>query len=101
LRKLTIPIRNSKPFQFAKVLPGRLAREIGIRRGEQLRFRYWPMTPNLDEYLTADSDAFSSMDPQAAAAFFVSRGYTDVDRTGPLARLLYGYDPVRITKPQG
>jgi hypothetical protein len=60
---------------------------------------YWRLDPNLEEYLTSDSDAFNSLDPQAVAAYFVSRGYRDQRRPSGRQRLLYGYEPVVVQKP--
>ncbi len=99
VRKGTIPVRDTAPWWFAKLLPGRIGRELAIRAGRQLDFRYRRLSPNLDEYLTSDSDAFTSMDPHAVASYFISRGYRDLRRPRPVRRLLYGYEAVVIRKP--
>lgn len=98
IRKATIAIRDRRPYQFLRVLPGRLAREAELAAGRRVGFRYWSLEPNLDVFVTSDSDAFSSMDPHAAAAFFISRGYRDLRRGSPRGRLLYGYEPVVVQK---
>lgn len=102
IEKLTIPVRDSRPFWAAKVLPSRLGREAALRRqGRELPFTYRRLKPNLDEHLTSDSDAFSSMDPHALAAYFISRGYEDLRRPTAWRRLMYGYEPVVVRKPSG
>jgi SAM-dependent methyltransferase len=102
VRKLTVPVRNSKPYRFLRILPGRLEREWRLRRGaESLPFTYRRLKPNLERYLASDSDAFSSMDPQAMSAYFLSRGYTDARRPGTMARVVYMYEPVEVRKPPG
>jgi SAM-dependent methyltransferase len=98
LRKLTIPVRNAKPFVFGKILPGRIARERRLARGHRLPLAYRPLVPNLDEFLAPDSDAFSSIDPQAMSAYFLSRGYEDLRRAGAISRILYMYEPVHVRK---
>lgn len=100
LRKMTIPLRNSRGWWFAKVLPGRAARELRLRAGRQrLRFTYRRLDPNLDVFLASDSDAFSSMDAHAASAYFLSRGYTDLVRPNTFRRLFYGNEAVVVRKP--
>ena len=74
LRKASIPLRNGKPYQFARVLPGRLRREILLRSGRRVPFDYRRLTPNPSEYVTTDSDAFASLDPQAVASHFCVSG---------------------------
>jgi SAM-dependent methyltransferase len=99
LRKAVIPLRNGKPYQFARVLPGRLRRELALRLGRRVPFQYRRLTPNLSEYVTTDSDAFASLDPQAVASYFVSLGYADRRRPRGIARILYGFEPVLVDKP--
>ena len=97
LEKLSIPLRDSRPYRFAAVLPGRLRRELtGYSRPLGLDLRR--LEPNHDEFLVSDSDAFTSLDPQAVAGFFISRGYSDLRRPTAARRLLYGYEPVVVAK---
>lgn len=99
LRKVSIPARELKAYRFARILPGRVRRERALRRGARsLPFEYRALEPNLEEFLASDSDAFSSMDPQAASAFFLSRGYRDETRPTPLRRLLYAHEPMVVVK---
>lgn len=98
-RKVSIPLRDSRPWWLAKVLPGRIRREIALRSGKSaLDLDYWRLTPNFDRHVVSDSDAYSSMDPQAVAAFFLSRGYRDLRRPAALRRLLYGHEPVIVAR---
>lgn len=101
LKRLTLPIRDSRPYWFVKVLPRRIRREAALSRGrERMPFERRVLSPNLETYLISDSDAFSSMDPQAVSAFFLSRGYQDLRRSSSRSRLLYGYEPVMVMKPR-
>src|SRR5262249_43545287 len=100
LRKGTIPIRRMPAYRFAAVLPSRIRREFALRRGQPLPFSYRPLSPNLERYLTSDSDAFTSMDPHAAAAFFVSRGYAVRCAGNVFERLLLRYVPLDVQKPR-
>lgn len=99
LRKLTIPLRDSRGWWLAKLLPGRVARELALRSGRKsLRFSYRRLDPNLESFVASDSDAFGSMDAHTASAYFLSRGYTDMHRPTALRRLLYGNEPVVVRK---
>jgi len=100
LEKLTILVRDRRPYRFLRVLPGRLSRELALRRSASVPLQYRRLSPNLHEYLDSDSDAYTSLDPQAMAAFFVARGYRDVRRGTGIQRLLYAYDPVVVEKPR-
>jgi ubiquinone/menaquinone biosynthesis C-methylase UbiE len=99
LEKLTILVRDRRPYRFLRVLPGRLRRELELRRGAAIALRYRRLRPNLDEYVDSDSDAYTSLDPQAVAAFFLARGYRDLRRPTWQQRLLYAYEPVVVEKP--
>ncbi len=98
VRKASIFLRDRRPYRFLRVLPGRLRREQMLRQDHTVPFQYRRLQPNLDAYLTSDSDAFSSMDPQAVSAYFLSRGYEELERPSVIGRLMYAYDPVVITK---
>lgn len=100
LVKLTIPVRNSRGWWLAKVLPARVRRELALRVGRRrLAFPSFKLEPNLETFVASDSDAFTSMDAHAAATFFISRGYSDLVRPTALRRLLYGNEPVLVRKP--
>jgi len=98
VRKLSILARDRRPYQFLKVAPSRLAREGALLFGRRTPFRRRQLRPNLTEYITSDSDAFSSLDPHSAACFFVTRGYRDERRPSVLARIAYGYEPVVVQR---
>lgn len=98
--RLTIPLRNTRAWRLARILPGRVLREAGLRRGARdLPLAYGRRQPNFDVYLGPDSDACNALDPEAVSSWFVSRGYEDLRREGLAARLLYGYEPVHVRKP--
>jgi SAM-dependent methyltransferase len=100
LTKLTIPIRNGSLWWFAKLLPSRLRREYElVQTRRPVGFEYRRLEPNLHEHLVSDSDAFTSMDAHAAAAYFISRGYRDLRRGSPISRLQYRAEPVCVLKP--
>jgi SAM-dependent methyltransferase len=99
LEKASILIRDRNAYRFLRVLPGRLRRELAIARRRQVVVERRRLQPNLDTYLCPDSDAFSSLDPQALASFFVSRGYADERRPNALARIFYAFEPVIVAKP--
>ncbi len=99
MRALNRRLRDRREYQFLARFPGRLSTEIELLRGRPIAFRYRRLEPNLAQYVTSDSDAFSSMDPHAASAYFVSRGYSDLARETPIRRLLYRYEPVTVRKP--
>jgi SAM-dependent methyltransferase len=99
VEKLTILVRDRRPYRFMRVLPGRLRRELALRRGAPVAMQYRRLNPNLERYVDSDSDAYTSLDPQAMAAFFIARGYRDLRRPGWRRRLLYAYEPVVVEKP--
>ena len=96
--KATIVVRDRRPYQALRVLPRRLLHAVSVRGGHPIRLPYRRLKPNLHDYLTSDSDAFSSLDPEAVSAFLRSRGYTDLRRVGRWRQLSYGYEPVVMAK---
>jgi SAM-dependent methyltransferase len=99
LEKLTILVRDRRPYRFLRVLPGRLRRELALRRGTPVAMEYRRLSPNLERYVDSDSDAYTSLDPHAMASFFLARGYRDLRRDHWRRRLLYAYEPVIVEKP--
>jgi len=99
LRKLSIPVRNSRLMQFAGVFPRRALAESRVARGQHIGLSFQRLHPNLEAYVTTDSDAFVSLDPHAVASYFRSRGYTIVGYETALSRVFYRYEPVVIRKP--
>jgi ubiquinone/menaquinone biosynthesis C-methylase UbiE len=99
LRKAAIPLRRRPAYRFAAVLPSRLLREAKLARGRALPFAYRRLSPTFERYLTSDSDAFTSMDPHACAAFFASRGYDVRGAATVRERVFLRYVPVEVRKP--
>lgn len=101
LRKATIPLRDSRGWWLIKLLPARIHREVAVHTGKQpLSFSYRKLEPNLTNFVVSDSDAFCSLDPQAASSFFISRGYADLGRPSGMSRLFYGSEAVVVRKPR-
>jgi SAM-dependent methyltransferase len=98
IRKASIPLRDGKVYQFARVVSGRVRREAALALGRRIGLSYTRLDPNLSEHVTSDSDAFVSLDPQAVSAYFLSRGYGDLARSTAPKRLLYGYEPVIVKR---
>jgi len=73
LVKLSIPIRSSKPFVFAGLLPVRFVRKYFSGSGPT-RLRYTRLKPNYEKYWAPDSDAVNSIDFHELILWFQSRG---------------------------
>lgn len=98
IQKFLILIRDHIIYQGLVTIPKRAIREIEYSIFRQpLAFRYQKLKPNLEEYLCADSDAFSSMDPHMAILYYYSRGYS-VFCSNVLSRIFYTHKPVMIRK---
>jgi SAM-dependent methyltransferase len=98
IRKALIPLRNSLWWRGAFELPRRLSRELRAKfRVPDLE--YDRLKPNLDEFLGTDSDAFTSLDPQAAILYFATRGWEVLSHPTTRARLLARHEPVVVRKP--
>jgi SAM-dependent methyltransferase len=100
MRKALIPLRNAILWRALFELPRRLSRELRARRGP-LPFEYDDLEPNLTAYVGTDCDAFTSMDPQAAALYFSTRGWEVLSHRGMWDRLRARSEPVVVRKPQG
>lgn len=99
LVKTMIPIRNSLVWRGLAALPRRALGEMRCRLSlRPVPFRYRRLTPNLEEYLTSDSDAFTSMDPHAALVYFISRGYASLNIPDGLRRLFIRHVPLVLRK---
>jgi uncharacterized protein YbaR (Trm112 family)/ubiquinone/menaquinone biosynthesis C-methylase UbiE len=100
INKSTIPIRNNLIFRAAYTIPRRACVETsyGIWP-RKLSFRYKKLKPNLEQYLAADSDAFSSMDPHTAIMYFRSRHYEIISAKTLQERLFVRHTPVIVRKP--
>lgn len=99
IRKAVIPFRNAIWWRSLFELPRRLSRELRARRGP-MRFEYQRLAPNLVEYVGTDCDAFSSMDPQAMALYFSTRGWEVLSHPTLRDRMLSRSEPVVVRKPR-
>jgi SAM-dependent methyltransferase len=100
--KASIPIRDSLAWRSLASVPARVLRELMLlTRRRPLPFRYRPLKPNMSEYAYTDSDAFSSMDPHAALAYFVSRGWHSLSHAGLRRRMLVRHGAIVVRKPMG
>jgi len=98
IRKALIPLRNSILWRAAFELPRRIRREIrALDRVPDLE--YERLQPNLHEFLGTDSDAFTSLDPQAAILYFAKRGWEVLSHPTARARLLARHEPVVVRRP--
>jgi SAM-dependent methyltransferase len=100
LRKRLIPLRNALLLRAAFEAPRRAWRELRALRRLPLPFDYHRLTPNLDEYIGTDCDAFTSMDPHAAILYFASRGWEIVSHPARRDRLLARAEAVVVRKPR-
>lgn len=99
IRKALIPLRNSLWWRGAFELPQRISREIRARyRVPDLEYKR--LQPNLDEFVGTDSDAFTSLDPQAAILYFARRGWDVLSHPTARARMLARHEPVVVRKPE-
>jgi SAM-dependent methyltransferase len=101
LRKLTIPVRNSVIWRGLFAVPRRLWREIMALQKQSMPFDYKRLSPNLEEYIYTDCDAFTCMDAHAAVTYFKTRGWAILSHTGFLPRVLARHEPVVVRKPHG
>lgn len=100
LSKLSIPIRNNLIWRAMFTLPARLYRELRFYFLRQsLPFDYKRLSPNLDEYIYTDCDAFTSMDSHAAILYYLSRGWRVMSHPTFIRRLLAKHEPVVVQKP--
>lgn len=100
LNKATIPIRNSLIYRALLDLPQRLWREACFFLSHRPRpFDYRRLTPNLQEYIYTDCDAFTSMDAHACIMYYLSRGLAILSHATFAHRVLARHEPVVIRQP--
>ena len=99
VRKALIPLRENLLLRAASELPLRIAGELRLRRGA-MPLRYGRLTPNLDEFVGTDSDAFSSLDPHAAILWFISRGWSAPSHPTRRARMAARNGMIVVQKPR-
>ncbi|HUP61202.1 MAG TPA: class I SAM-dependent methyltransferase [Thermoanaerobaculia bacterium] len=97
IRKALIPLRNAIWWRAIFEVPRRISRELR-GRSRAMPFEYDRLSPNLDEYVGTDSDAFTSMDPQAVAIWFASRGWDVVSHRTMRERMLARHEAVVARK---
>jgi SAM-dependent methyltransferase len=98
VRKALIPLRTSFLWQGLSEIPRRISREVrALSRLPELE--YQRLQPNLEEFLGSDSDAFTSLDPQAFALYFAKRGWAVLSHPTFRSRLLARHEPVVVRKP--
>lgn len=99
IRKWLIPLRTSVWWQGLFEMPRRVRREItALFRVPGLDYRR--LEPNLDEFVGTDSDAFTSLDPQAFILYFEKRGWTVLSHPTLRARMFARHEPVVVRKPK-
>ncbi len=98
LRKFLIPLRNSLALRAPGEIVSRLRRELALSRRRTLDFEYTRLTPNLQFYAGTDSDAFTSMDPHAMIAWFLSRGWSVLSHPNRRSRFMARHEPVVVQK---
>ncbi|HUO85583.1 MAG TPA: class I SAM-dependent methyltransferase [Thermoanaerobaculia bacterium] len=100
LTRILLPVRNALAFRALVALPGRIRREALLASGRKVSLEYRRLEPNLAEYVQTDSDAFSSIDPHAAIAYFASRKWDVLSHPDWRARMLSRHEPVVARKPR-
>ena len=99
INKATIPMRNTLLYRSLFAIPLRLYREVRLRLGQLLPFDYRRLSPNLSEHIYTDCDAFTSMDPHAVIAYYLSRGWEVLSHPTFFRRFVSRHEPVVIRKP--
>ncbi|HEV7768851.1 MAG TPA: class I SAM-dependent methyltransferase [Thermoanaerobaculia bacterium] len=97
LRKALIPFRNNVLWRALFELPARVIREL-LALVRKPPFSYHRLTPNLNEYVGTDCDAFTSMDPHAAILYFAKRGWEVPSHPTLLSRMLVRHGAVVVRK---
>jgi SAM-dependent methyltransferase len=99
IRKALIPLRNNVLWRALFELPSRLIAESRLGAEKRpLPYRFGKLVPNLDEYVGTDCDAFTSLDPHATLAWFLSRGWSSPSHATRGARLKARSEPIVVIK---
>lgn len=100
VRKALIPLRNSLIWRSAFAIPRRLRRELRHWLAPSgWRFQYQRLTPNLENYIYTDCDAFCSLDPHEAVMLFRHWNYQVPSAPSFRRRVLLRNVPVAVRKP--
>lgn len=97
MRKALIPFRNLVLWRAMFELPSRIAREL-LALVRTPSFTYRRLTPNLEEYIGTDCDAFTSMDPHAAILYFAKRGWDIMSHPTGMSRMLVRHGAIVVRK---
>lgn len=100
IRKSLIPVRNSLALRAPFEALRRLRVERRLSSGQPLPLEYTRLNPNLETYVGTDCDAFTSLDPHAVTAWFLSRGWVSLSHETRKSRLLARHEPVVVQKPR-
>ena len=88
-------------FTLSDTTPAPRQGTVDFSPRARTRTEYERLTPNLEEYVGTDCDAFTSMDPQAAALYFATRGWDVLSHPTFRDRMLARHSPVVVRKPTG
>lgn len=99
LVKALVPVRESRPFNWAVRLPVRSVRGLAALAGPTA-LHYRLLQPNYETYWEADSDALNSIDRHEMMLWFRSRGDECLNCEGLAGSVLQRMDPlvIRIRK---
>lgn len=101
--KASLMIRDQPLFRISYLLPTRALRHAYWKlTGQPTTLRYNALTPNYDNYWTADSDATVSIDGHEAMLWYLSRGDECLNCPEKFSdQILLGYEPliIRVNKP--
>jgi hypothetical protein len=102
VQKATIPIRRTLLWRGLAELPSRLAREWAIARRSYVELDFLPLHPDMNPDLPheTDDDAFACIDPHAAIAYFLTRGWRVISHETFRARMTCRSEPVVVQRPQ-
>ena len=99
VRKMLIPLRHQVIWRSFFVIPRRVLREIFyFVPNKLLNLKCKKLSPNLNEYVCSDCDAFVSMDPHAVILFYLSRNYRILGPCNIFHRIFYKHRPVVVMK---
>lgn len=98
LWKVTIPVRNNLVWRALFAIPRRLYREMYALWRRPVVFDYKRLSPNLQEYIYTDCDAFTSMDAHTAILYFKSRDWFILSHHGFMKRIMVRHEPIVVKK---
>ena len=89
--KMSMVVRGSPYFRSLYIIPSRILREIRylLYKDSLFKLDYKKLTPNLNEILGGDADAFASIDSHAVILFYKSRGLIPLRPKSFVARIFH------------